>query len=238
MTTPSNGNGSGPDQEPQYGVRLPGAQPPQGNPGPDPAASGPQGWDTPRRPQPPQGNQTFGPYVPADYMNSRGGYPSGHLAPQARPKQVTAASIILWIAAGVYTLMMGSGLLMAMRLDLKSLLMDSLDTFPPDVADSYRTQLESLEPSALQAALTMTLVLVVVVGILAAVAAWRTWKGSNAWRIAGTVCGACMALYQVFMVLTSPILGLPGLAVCVVVLVLWFSKPATAWFRMKSAQHR
>jgi hypothetical protein len=245
--TEGNGYGSRPDETPRYGVRLPGGTPeatPGGTPGgqtgqPGPAPSGtgnqPSGWDQPRE------HQTFGPYVP-DAAPRRGGYgaqglPGPYGAPQ-RPTQVKAASIILWIAAGLYTVLTLVGLSFLSGTDLKSALLESTDTLPADQADLYRDTLDAYTGSMLSGILVFTGVMVVAIGILAAVAAWRTWKGSNPWRIAGTVCGAAMAAYQLFMMLIAPAMGLPGLAVCIIVIVLWFSKPASAWFRAKAAQRR
>ncbi|MGO1319196.1 MAG: hypothetical protein ACTII7_01865 [Galactobacter sp.] len=255
MTSDGNGYGTGPDETPRYGVRTPGGTPhPQGpnaqgpsNQGPNnPGPSSPQqaGWDTPRQ------NETFGPYVPDNPPAAGGWTQPGYgpnygqgfgpgFAPQVparRPGQVTAASIILWIAAGLYTLLMVSGMGMLAGSDIKATLLDYTDTLPADQASLYREQFESIDNSMLSSAVYFLIVMVVAVGILAAVAAWRTWKGSNAWRIAGTVCGGAMAAYQLFTILMAPAAGFPGLAVCIVVIVLWFSKPATAWFRAQAAR--
>ncbi|MGO3153124.1 MAG: hypothetical protein ACTIJJ_10990 [Galactobacter sp.] len=242
MTSDGNGYGTGPDETPRYGVRTPGGAPnPQGSPNPQaPQAPQQSGWDTPRD------NQTFGPYVPDNppaggwsQPGSGQGYVPGYPAPQAptrRPGQVTAASIILWVAAGLYTILMLSSMSTFLGGDLKSQLLSAADSMPESQAETYRDALDLYSESMLQGVIYFTMAIIVAVGIVAAVAAWRTWKGSNAWRIAGTVCGGAMAAYQLLMVLFSPVVGVPGLAICIVVIVLWFSQPATAWFRARSAK--
>jgi hypothetical protein len=244
-----NGYGSGPDEQPRYGVRLPGAtsSEPQGTrpnaqdqPGPTPSGTGaanggPTGWDAPRN------NGTFGPYVP-DAPYGHGAYPQqGFGTPQApgrRPKQVTAASIILWIAAAGYTILMVFSLSILLGSNIKSMMTEVIDTMPDSEASLYRDTLEDIPESSFRGLLIGVTVVVVIIGILAAVAAWRTFKGSNSWRIAGTVCGGGMALYQLLMLVVQPATGVLGLAICVVVIVLWYSKPASAYFRQTAAAKR
>lgn len=201
------------EPEPRYGVRVPGWQAPQPSPRADVE---PQGWRGPDGPTGPVPRRPLG-------------------APAKRPGQVRAASILLWIASGAYALLLGASLVvLATSADLDGLLDQTADQLGPEM-QQYSDAVRALPADQLRSALYVLFGLIVVVAAVAVIAGLMTWRGSAGWRVTGTVCGGLMALYQLLSLVSGDPFAVGGMAVCIVVIALWWSRPASAWFARRPA---
>lgn|GEM_PF-2358215 len=255
-------HGTSPEEEPpRYGVRVPGWQPPAspqgdapgapyapgipGAPGQEAPGNAGSGWTTPGAHQgwaapgsaPGYGAPGAAPgYGPQTGFPQLGG-PAGPRPP--RPRQVAAASILLWVMAGLYTVfMVGTLVTLASLSSLRALVDSAVAQLGPEFSSSAQA-LKDAPDSQLRGSLYFLAAIVLVVGVVAVLAGIGTWRGSAGWRIAGTICGGLMALYQILALVTGDFTALIALATCVVVILLWWSKPAGAWFaRMGARQQR
>lgn len=243
-------NGQPPADEPRYGVRLPGqenqpTQPQYGQPAPQ--SNERPGWDAaPQQPADgipvqPSGIYTGNPQQPG-YPGQQG-YPGqpgfqqapygqpgfGYGAPVAVPPQPSTArwaSLLLWIGAGLYLI---ANVVVLFATDRAALRAQALGSVPSEMRSQYES---ILTDSMLTTSLVIAAVVLALVSGFAALVAWLTNRGSNAWRIVGTVCGALAALSNFA---SGGLIGILFGLLAVAIVVLWWVPQSSAWFRAVSA---
>lgn len=207
----------------------------------------------PQAPQNPYGQATpsyqAAPEQPAGYPaapTQQGyGYPAapgavgfGAPAAPARPVAVLIASILLFVGAGLVAFM---GIFAATV--GPAALSGVLGSLPAESVENNSAEVQGLAGIVLGMMVAIG-VIMVICAALSVVVGIFTLKGSNAWRIVGTVCGGLWILLLIFSMFGDS--GSTGnsnvggnlliMAWNAAIIVLWWLPVTNQWFAAKSAQ--
>ncbi|RII43766.1 hypothetical protein DWB68_00605 [Galactobacter valiniphilus] len=226
---PENNERPGWDASPHA---APGAAGTPGTPGAQPGGYG-QVPPAPQYGQPAQGGFTLPP-APADpyaqgipvqpsgvygnYQQPGFGAPAGQMPP--RPSTARWASLLLAIGAVAYLI---TAAIQMMTIDAATLREAALAAVPAEMQSQYES---IFTEEMINSTKVTAVVLIAIISALAGLVAWLTYRGQNAWRIVGTVCGAVAVLGNI----TGGPIGLLFAALAVAIIVLWWMRPSSQWF--------
>ncbi|RKW71346.1 FUSC family protein [Galactobacter caseinivorans] len=178
-----------------------------------------------------QGQPAFQGYQGQQGYGALPGFSSQPTSAGSRPTTITVAGVLLWVGAALAVVLTIIGVFAVPTSVIRQTLLS--DTSGQDRADLERM----LTPGFLQGVLWFVVILYVVMAGTAVLVGLQTWKGSNAWRIVGTVCGGIAVLFNLFTVLDSP-LSILLFLMAAAIIVLWWLPVSNAWFKAKKAEKK
>lgn len=134
----------------------------------------------------------------------------------------------MWVGAALSVISAVVGLLLIPVAEFRAEMIAQAD--PSERADLEQFATEGFVAGMLWALVISTLI----AALFAAFVGFLTWKGSNAWRIVGTVCGGIAALMNLLASLGEP-LNLLQFLLAAAILVLWWLPASNRWFAAKQA---
>lgn len=221
-----------PDAAPsaQQGPPRYGAMTPDGSHASGPGAPTPPSYAAPSPTQP----APYGQPSPYGGYGQPGGYAAGNLPlPQpgpipALPRLVNVASILLVVGAAIAMVQAILQAVVFSSMPLSEFKAMVLEQAPAGMEAEYSNMIDSMSQGLITSMVVTIIALYAVGAILAVLVAIFTRKGSNTWRIVGTVCGVLATLANLAS-FTSP-LSLVLAVLGVLIVVFWWLPESNRWF--------